>query len=109
MPSRTDDEASRGPGGWSGGHSFLLTAGLALAGAATAAAFLTHDPRYLRLAVVAAAWGFVAAAFVATRRRGELQAAAAREAEVRRAYERELDIEVAARREFELELENDLR
>jgi hypothetical protein len=109
MPSRQDDEVSWGPGSRSGGRSLLLTGGLALAVAATAASFLTDDPRYLRLAVVASAWAFVAAAFAATRRRGEQLAASAREAEVRRAYERELDLEAAGRREYELELENDLR
>jgi hypothetical protein len=87
----------------------LLTAGLVLAVAATLGAFLTDDPRYLRVAVVAAAWGFAAAAFVAVRRKGDAAAVLAREAELRRAYERELDLEAAARREFELELENDLR
>src|SRR4051812_21456437 len=103
MPSRPVDEASGGHGARSGGRSLLVAIGLVLAVAATAASFLTDDPRYLRLAVVAAAWGFVAAAFAATRRRGEHQAAAARETEMRRAYERELDLEVAARREYELE------
>jgi hypothetical protein len=105
MPSRTDAEVSVRRGG----SSILLTGGLALAVGATVAAFLTDDPRYLRLAVVAAAWGIVALALVATRRRAEQRAAAGRAAELRRAYERELDLEAAARREFELELENDLR
>lgn len=109
MPSRQDDGASWAAGSRSGGRSLLLTGGLALAVAATAASFLTDNPRYLRLAVVLAAWAFVAAAFAATRRRSEQLAAAAREDEVRRVYERELDLEVAARREYELELENDLR
>jgi hypothetical protein len=109
MPSRQDDEVSWGHASRPGGRSLLLTGGLALAVAATAASFLTDDPRYLRLAVVASAWAFVAAAFAATRRRGEQLAASAREAEVRRAYERELDLEAAGRREYELELENDLR
>lgn len=102
MANRADDRVS-------GGRSALLTVGLVLAVAATLAAFLTDDPRFLRVAVVAAAWGFAAAAFVAVRRRGEAQAVRAREDELRRAYERELDLEAAARREFELELENDLR
>ena len=105
MASRADDPGSRRPGG----RSALLIVGLVLAVGATLAAFLTSDPRYLRAAVVAAAWGFAAAAFVAVRRGGQASAVLAREDELRRAYERELDLEVAARREFELELENDLR
>jgi hypothetical protein len=108
MPRHPDDHVARGSEG-SGVRTLLLTAGVVLAVVATLAAFVTDDPRYLRLSVVAAAWAFVAAAFAATRRRGEQQAAAARESELRRAYERELDLEAAARREFELELENDLR
>jgi hypothetical protein len=102
MASRADDQRPGGP-------SPLLTAALVLAVAATVGAFLTDDARYLRAAVVAAAWAFAAAAFVAVRRRGEQQAVLLRETELRRAYERELDLEAAARREFELELENDLR
>jgi hypothetical protein len=109
MPGNQDDEVAWGHGGSRPGHSVLLAAGLALAVVATIGAFVTDDPRYLRLAVVAAAWAFVAAAFAASRRRAEQQAAAGREAEMRRAFDRELDLEVAARREFELELENDLR
>src|SRR3954462_3081260 len=106
MPRHPDDQVARGSEG-SRLRTLLLTAGLVLAVVATLGAFVTDDPRYLRLSVVAAAWAFVAAAFAATRRRGEQQAAAARETELRRAYERELDLEAAARREFELELEND--
>jgi hypothetical protein len=108
MPRHPDDQVARGSEG-SRLRTLLLTAGVVLAVVATLAAFVTDDPRYLRLSVVAAAWAFVAAAFAATRWRGEQQAAAARESDLRRAYERELDLEAAARREFELELENDLR
>jgi len=113
MPSRQDDEVAwRARGGARRGHagrSVALGLGLVLAVAATAGAFLTDDARYLRLAVLAAAWAFVAAALVAGRLRSEQRAAAGRELELRRAYEHELDLEAAARREFELELGNDLR
>ncbi|WP_448611405.1 hypothetical protein [Geodermatophilus sp. URMC 60] len=108
-----------------------LVAGAVLAVVATVVVFLTDDPRVLRLAVVAAAWAFVLAALVASRRSagvapadgagraaveragveraGVERAAAEREAELRLAYELELEREVAARREHELRVENDLR
>jgi hypothetical protein len=81
-----------------------LVAGFVLAVAATIAVFLTDDPQYLRLAVLAAAWAFVLAAFLAGRRRADAQVAAAREEDIRRSYEHELDREAAAHREYELEL-----
>ncbi len=98
-----------------------LVAGCVLTVVATVVVFLTDDPRVLRLAVVAAAWGFVLAALVASRRSpegaaaggGEVaaveRAAAEREAELRLAYELELEREVAGRREHELRVENELR
>ncbi|WP_448625623.1 DUF6779 domain-containing protein [Geodermatophilus sp. URMC 64] len=86
-----------------------LVAGFVLAVAATAVVFLTDNPQHLRLAVIAAAWAFVLAAFLAGRRRAETQAAAEREAELRRGYQHELDREAAAHRAYELELENELR
>ena len=91
-----------------------LVAGSVLAVAATAVVFVTDDPRVLRLAVVAAAWGFVLAALVASRRSPEStaagggeraaaeRAAAEREAELRLAHARELEREVASRHEHEL-------
>lgn len=87
----------------------LLTGGGVLAVVATVLVFLTDDPDLLRVAVVAAAWAFVLATFVAGRRSSQEIEAAAREAALRRTYEHELEREVAARREYELELENDLR
>src|SRR5215212_4016613 len=87
----------------------LLAGGGLLAVVATLLVFLTDDPDLLRVAVVAAAWAFVLATFVAGRRRSEQADAAGREAALRRTYEQELEREVAARREYELELENDLR
>jgi hypothetical protein len=86
-----------------------LVCGLLLAVAATAVVFLTDNPQHLRLAVIAAAWAFVLAAFAAGRRRAETLAAAEREETLRRRYEHELDREAAAHREHELELENQLR
>ncbi len=108
MPRRPDDDVSGGPHG-SGRRSLVVGAGFLLAVGATLVVFLTDNPQYLRIAVVAVAWAFVLATFAAGRRGGDRQAAAAREAQLRRAYEHELDLEVAARREYELELENELR
>src|SRR3954470_22481107 len=88
----------------SGLRTYGLAAGFVLALAATAVVFLTDNPQYLRLAVIAAAWAFVLAAFLAGRRRAEAQAAAAREEEIRRSYEYELDREAAAHREYEFDL-----
>src|SRR3954451_23532572 len=88
----------------SGVRTYGLVAGFVLAVAATIAVFLTDNPQYLRLAVLAAAWAFVLAAFLAGRRRADAQAAAAREDDIRRSYEYELDREAAAHREYELEL-----
>jgi uncharacterized protein DUF6779 len=90
-------------------RSLGLAVGFLIAAAATLAAFVTDDPRYLRLAVVAVAWAFVLAAFLAVRRRTEQRTAAGREDELRRSYEAELEREAAAHREYELELENHLR
>ena len=87
----------------------MLAAGFALAVAATLAVFLTDNPQYLRVAVVAVAWAFVLATFAAGRRGTDRAAAAARERALRRTYEFELEREVAARHEYELELENELR
>jgi hypothetical protein len=87
----------------------VLGGGFVLAVAATLVVFLTDNPQYLRIAVVAAAWAFVLAAFAAGRRTGDRAEAAVRESELRRSYELELEREVSARREYELELENELR
>ena len=108
MPRRQDDDVAGGPG-VPGRRSLLAGAGFLLAAGATLAVFLTDNPQYLRIAVVAVAWAFVLATFAAGRRGGDKVAAAAREAQLRRAYEHELDLEVAARREYELALENELR
>jgi hypothetical protein len=90
-------------------RSLTLAGGFALAAVATLAVFLTDNPQYLRVAVVAVAWAFVLATFAAGRRSTDRVAATARETALRRAYELELEREVAARREYELELENELR
>ncbi|MGY1600825.1 DUF6779 domain-containing protein [Geodermatophilus sp. SYSU D00815] len=81
-----------------------LVAGFVLAVAATAVVFVTDNPQLLRLAVIAAAWAFVVAAFLAGRRRAEAVAAAEREDAIRRSYEHELDRTAAASREYEHEL-----
>ena len=108
MPPREDDDvAPRAAVPRS--RILILAGGFALAAVATLAVFLTDNPQYLRVAVVAVAWAFVLATFAAGRRTTDRVAAAAREAELRRAYALELDREVAARREYELELEHDLR
>ena len=108
MPRRQDDDVAGGPD-VPGRRSLMAGAGFLLAAGATLAVFLTDNPQYLRIAVVAVAWAFVLATFAAGRRGGDRAAAAAREAQLRRTYEHELDLEVAARREYELELENELR
>src|SRR5687768_10555817 len=90
-------------------RTLLLAGGFGLAALATAAVFLTDNPQYLRVAVVAVAWAFVLAMFAAGRRDTDRVAAAARERELRQAYEAELDREVAARREYEADLEHALR
>src|SRR5688500_15631690 len=90
-------------------RTVLLAGGGLLAVVATVLVFLTDDPDLLRVAVVAAAWAFVLATFVAGRRRSEQAEASGREAALRRTYEQELGREIAARREYELELEKDLR
>ncbi len=78
-----------------------LAAGCVLTVVATVVVFLTDDPRVLRLAVVAAAWGFVLAALVASRRSPEGDPAGGGEvAAVERA---------AAERGAELRVEDELR
>lgn len=108
MPRREDDDVAPRPGAPST-RTIMLGGGFALAVAATLAVFLTDNPQYLRVAVVAVAWAFVLATFAAGRRGTDRAAAAARERALRRAYEFELEREVAARHEYELELENELR
>jgi hypothetical protein len=108
MPRREDDDVAPRPGA-SSTRTLTLGAGFALAVAATLAVFLTDNPQYLRVAVVAVAWAFVLATFAAGRRSTDRVAASARERAIRRAYEVELEREVAARHEYELELENELR
>jgi uncharacterized protein DUF6779 len=107
MPLREDDVAPRT--GVPDRRTLLQAGGFALAIAATLGVFLTDDPQFLRLAVVAVAWAFVLATFAAGRRSADRAAARVRETELRRAYEFQLEREVAARREYELELEADLR
>jgi hypothetical protein len=108
MPRREDDDVAPRPDAPST-RTLTFVGGFALAVAATLAVFLTDNPQYLKLAVVAVAWAFVLAAFAAGRRNSDRVAAAARERELRRAYKVELEREVAARHEYELELENELR
>ena len=108
--SRASAPARRASGGTKVDlRTALLAGGGLLAVVATVLVFLTDDPDLLKIAVVAAAWAFVLATFVAGRGRSERVEAAARETALRRTYEHELEREVTARREYELELENDLR
>ena len=108
MPPREDDDLA--PRSFVlRSRTLVLAGGFALAALATLAVFLTDNPQYLRVAVVAVAWAFVLAMFAAGRRDTDRVAARARETELRQAYEAELDREVAARREYELELEHELR
>jgi hypothetical protein len=108
MPPREDDDVAPRAAA-SRSRTLILAGGFALAALATLAVFLTDNPQYLRVAVVAVAWAFVLATFAAGRRDTDRVAAAAREAELRQAYEAELDREVVARREYEADLEHQLR
>ncbi|MBJ7454280.1 MAG: hypothetical protein JHC71_19655, partial [Blastococcus sp.] len=67
MPRRQDDDVAGGPA-VPGRRSLLAGAGFLLAAGATLAVFLTDNPQYLRIAVVAVAWAFVLATFAAGRR-----------------------------------------
>ncbi|RBY84192.1 DUF6779 domain-containing protein [Blastococcus sp. TF02A-26] len=91
------------PRSWGGAG---IAVGALLAVAATVVVFLSDDPRVLRLAVVAGAWGFVLALLATSRRRADPTADSA---ELRRAHELELAREVAGRRQYELETESRLR
>jgi hypothetical protein len=112
MPRSPDDDravAGAAQSGASNTRVLVLGGGFALAVAATLAVFLTDNPQYLRIAVVAVAWAFVIATFAAGRRTGDRAESQMRESELRHAYEMELEREIAARREYELALENELR
>lgn len=94
------------------GRPLALLVGLALAIAATAALVLTEDRQLLRLAVIAALWAFLLAAFVAGQRRSADIAAPAvpgTDLEPSRRREIELLTEVRLRREIEGGLRADLR
>src|SRR4051794_9586414 len=108
MPRREDDDVASRPDA-SSSRTLTFVGGFALAVAATLAVFLTDNPQYLRLAVVAVAWAFALAVVAAGRVPPARAAAAAGERELRRAYELELEREVAARHEYELELQAELR
>lgn len=86
-----------------------LLVGLVLAVAATATLVLTDEVQMLRLAVIAALWAFLIAAFVAGQRRSEPMAGPGTEVVPRRTHELELEREVAQRREYELQVEVQLR
>lgn len=92
-------------------RALALLVGLGLAVAATAALVLTEDLQVLRLAVVAALWAFLIAAFLVGQRRSGAAAAAAPDpgAELALARSHELELEVASRREFELRTEVTVR
>ena len=112
MPRSPDDDrwvARAAQSGASNTRVLVLAGGFALAVAATLAVFLTDNPQYLRIAVVAVAWAFVIATFAAGRRTGDRAEAEMRESELRHAYELELEREVSARREYELAVENEVR
>ncbi|MBA3250683.1 MAG: hypothetical protein H0T66_10365 [Geodermatophilaceae bacterium] len=83
---------------------FALLVGLALAIAATATLVLTDDQQLLQLAVIAALWAFLIAAFVAGQRRSADEPASPEAAPVPGA-----ELELAQRREVELLTEVRLR
>ena len=112
MPRSPDDDrlvARVAESGASNTRMLVLGGGFVLAVAATLAVFLTDNPQYLRIAVVAVAWAFVIATFAAGRRTGDRAEAEIRESQLRHAYELELEREVSARREYELAVENEVR
>ncbi|MEJ7702801.1 MAG: DUF6779 domain-containing protein [Geodermatophilaceae bacterium] len=82
-----------------------LLVGLGLAITATATLVLTEDLKLLRLAVIAALWAFLIAAFVAGQRRDSAAHSPDRGADVALAA----DLEATERREFELRTEVRLR
>lgn len=84
-----------------------LGVGVVLAVAATVALVLTDELALLRLAVVAALWAFLIAAFFAGTRKSD--PAASTELTLRRTHELELQHEVAVRREAELGAEVRIR
>jgi hypothetical protein len=86
-----------------------LVVGFVLAVGATLALVLSNDPRYLRLAIVAALWAALIGAFLAVKYRKHAGNSEDAVAEAQAVYELELEREVAARREFELELEVEAR
>jgi len=85
-----------------------LLAGLALAAVATAAVFVTDDPLYLRIALLAVCGAFVVAAFLAGGQRTD-QVVATRTAQLQHTHDLELERQVAVRHEHEAELESRLR
>lgn len=98
-----------GPGRWPAVRLTLLVLGCVLVAGATAAALLTDDPRWLKGAVLAAAWACALALIAGTRPRAESEWTHERVQELRRTYELEVEREVAARREYELQLEVRMR
>lgn len=85
----------------------VIATGLAIG--ATAGLIVTDDARWLRVAVLAAAWTCAIGLMAGGRRHNGDGLSAEREADLRRMYELELEHEVAARREYELGLEVTLR
>jgi hypothetical protein len=112
MAGRGDDGAPADPAGSaarraerpSSGRGTVRTValgtGLLLAAAATVAVFATDDPRYLRIAVLAACWAFLVAAFVAEGPRPDQAAAGGREDEPHRADQPPGEVEDGMRREL---------
>ncbi|MGO8609452.1 hypothetical protein ACC848_41555, partial [Rhizobium johnstonii] len=76
MPRAQDDAVARGPA-VPARRVLVVAGGFLLAAGATLAVFLTDNPQYLRIAVVAVVWAFVLATFAAGRRGGDRAAAAA--------------------------------
>ncbi len=87
----------------------LVVAVLSFAVVAAAVLVFSDSSRWLRLAVVAALWAALLAAFAAARYRNQAVEREEREDELQRVYELELERECAARREYELEVEAETR
>src|SRR4051812_50182760 len=96
MPRREDDDVAPRPDAPST-RTLTFVGGFALAAAATLAVFLTDNPQYLRLAVVAVALAFVLATRAARRRNTGRGARGARGGQRRRGRQRGLGDGGAAR------------
>lgn len=79
----------------------MLAGGVLLGVVATVLVVVSEEARWLRLAVLAALWAALLAAFALSRARREARTAELKQEEGKRTYELELQREITARREYE--------